>query len=223
MKKRIIALLLCLTVALAFEALRQGRAEAAVVAGADGLSPVTLATFQTVKAMSSGYASPFDKNRDGINVGEGAAMLLLEPLERARARGAAIFGEILGAAELDYALYAVVAACRALAPDTHGAHIQRDIVIDNYDVLRRYIVKVHSVAHRLTALVHKGLGAHEQTAFAADNGTPAHSVELVLGRGGCIFFLYRIQCQKACVVSCLLIGDPGIAKACYNKFGLCRP
>lgn len=106
------------TVALAFEALRQGRAEAAVVAGADGLSPVTLATFQTVKAMSSGYASPFDKNRDGINVGEGAAMLLLEPLERAKARGAAIFGEILGAATGNE-------ACHMTAPGPEGEGIRR--------------------------------------------------------------------------------------------------
>lgn len=71
------------------------------VAGASDASvvPVLLAAYRNMKALSrQERMRPFDKRRDGFMVGEGAGIVFLETLESAKARGAKIFGEILGGA-----------------------------------------------------------------------------------------------------------------------------
>lgn len=79
-----------------------GVCDAAVAGGAEaGMTPVALSAFARMKALSpSGISRPFDASRDGFVIAEGAAMLVLEEYERARARGATILGEILGSASL---------------------------------------------------------------------------------------------------------------------------
>jgi 3-oxoacyl-[acyl-carrier-protein] synthase-1 len=57
--------------------MRAGRADAAVVGGADTLCRMTVGGFAALEAMSSGLCSPFSRNRDGINIGEAAAAFLL--------------------------------------------------------------------------------------------------------------------------------------------------
>jgi 3-oxoacyl-[acyl-carrier-protein] synthase II len=72
-----------------------------MIAGASeaGMTPVGITGFQNMTALStSGRSMPFDAERDGFMISEGAAILILEELERARARGAHIYAEILGAA-----------------------------------------------------------------------------------------------------------------------------
>lgn len=68
------------------------------IAGASDASvvPVLLAAYHNMKALSRGTMKPFDKNRDGFSVGEGAGVVLLETEETAKARGAKIYGEISG-------------------------------------------------------------------------------------------------------------------------------
>jgi len=63
------------------------------------MTPVALAAFGNMTALStSGQSRPFDVRRDGFVIAEGGAMLVLEELERARARGARIYAELLGGA-----------------------------------------------------------------------------------------------------------------------------
>lgn len=75
---------------------------AMVVGGAEaGVSPYTLAGFNAITALSKNedaqHASrPFDKDRDGFVLGEGAGILILEEYEHALARGAKIYGEMVG-------------------------------------------------------------------------------------------------------------------------------
>ena len=83
--------------------LQRGDADVMISGGTEaGLVPISLAGFSAMKALSTRNdepekaSRPFDKDRDGFVIGEGAAMVILETLEHARERGAKIYGELLG-------------------------------------------------------------------------------------------------------------------------------
>jgi beta-ketoacyl-acyl-carrier-protein synthase II len=87
----------------AWETIRRGDAEAIVAGGTDNpLLPVLLGGFHALRALANDpdhperACKPFDKRRDGFVVGQGAAALVLECLESARARGAEIYVEVVG-------------------------------------------------------------------------------------------------------------------------------
>lgn len=91
---------------LGVEAIRRGEADAALSVGTDGsIHAEALIRFSLLSALSTqndppeGAARPFSKNRDGFVMAEGAAALVLESLEHARARGARILGVMEGAGE----------------------------------------------------------------------------------------------------------------------------
>lgn len=86
----------------AFEAIRSGQQTAMIAGGAEELCVTQAAVFDTILAASlknqapSSTPSPFDANRDGLVLGEGATTLILESYEHAKARGATILAEVLG-------------------------------------------------------------------------------------------------------------------------------
>ncbi|HET8626608.1 MAG TPA: beta-ketoacyl-ACP synthase II [Thermomicrobiales bacterium] len=87
----------------AAEAIRRGAADAIVAGGSEAaITPIGIGGFGAMTALSTRnddpqHASrPFDAERDGFVMGEGAAMVVLEDLEHALARGATIWGEVLG-------------------------------------------------------------------------------------------------------------------------------
>ena len=91
---------------LGVEAIRRGEMEAALCIGTDGsVNPESLIRFSLLSALSTqndppeGASKPFSKNRDGFVMGEGAAALVLESADSARARGATILGYVLGCGE----------------------------------------------------------------------------------------------------------------------------
>lgn len=79
-------------------AIRSGEADAALVGGAEAATTEFMrAAFAAAGALSpTGLSVPFDRTRDGFILGEGAAVLVLEEAQVARARGAEVLGEILG-------------------------------------------------------------------------------------------------------------------------------
>jgi 3-oxoacyl-[acyl-carrier-protein] synthase II len=93
-----------------------GRCEVVVAGSSEAAMTVTgIAGFSNMTALSSsGISRPFDIKRDGFVMGEGAAVLVLEELERARARGAHIYAEVSGAAS-------TADAYHITAPSPHGA------------------------------------------------------------------------------------------------------
>jgi 3-oxoacyl-[acyl-carrier-protein] synthase II len=86
-----------------FRIIERGDADAMICGGAESaITPMSVAGFNSMKALSTnnanpkGASRPFDLNRDGFVIGEGAGILILEELEFAKRRGAKIYGEIVG-------------------------------------------------------------------------------------------------------------------------------
>jgi 3-oxoacyl-[acyl-carrier-protein] synthase II len=87
----------------AFRQIRDGYADVMLAGGAEApLWPLCYGAFALIRAMSTrndapaSASRPFDRDRDGFVMGEGSAVLVLEELGRARARGARIYGEVCG-------------------------------------------------------------------------------------------------------------------------------
>lgn len=87
----------------AFETIRRGAARMMLAGGAEApIVPIAIATFNSMKALSTrndnptGASRPFDLQRDGFVIGEGAGILVLEDLQHARARHARILAELVG-------------------------------------------------------------------------------------------------------------------------------
>jgi len=104
----------------AMEVIRRGQADVLIAGGAEAMvSEVGLAAFASIRALSQRNdepekaARPFEKNRDGFVISEGAGILILEELEHARARGAKIYCEVLGQASSSDAYHVAI-------PDPEG-------------------------------------------------------------------------------------------------------
>jgi 3-oxoacyl-[acyl-carrier-protein] synthase II len=91
-----------LAVGEAYEAIRYGKQDVMIAGGAEEFSVTQVAVFDTLFATSRRNDAPettpraFDRNRDGLVIGDGAATLVLEERERALARGATILAEVVG-------------------------------------------------------------------------------------------------------------------------------
>jgi 3-oxoacyl-[acyl-carrier-protein] synthase II len=119
----------------AWELLRRGHAQRALTGGYEGLSQLIFSGFDSLQALSPTECRPFDAERDGLALGEGAAVLALETLDYAMRRQANILGEIVGYGAVtdghhltqphpqgDAALAAMNAACESagLSPEQIG-------------------------------------------------------------------------------------------------------
>jgi len=119
----------------AYRLVSSGRADRALCGGYDALCQLVFAGFDSLQALSTTSPRPFDAGRDGLAIGEGAAVFTLEPLDTARDRGATILAEITGYGAAtdthhltqpnpagDAALATMTAACReaGLAPGDIG-------------------------------------------------------------------------------------------------------
>ncbi|MFL6527011.1 MAG: beta-ketoacyl-[acyl-carrier-protein] synthase family protein [Chthoniobacterales bacterium] len=80
----------------AFECVRSGRYQRVLTGGYDALAELVFVGFDSLQAATGDKCRPFDRNRTGMVLGEGAAILALENFDVARDRGATILGEIIG-------------------------------------------------------------------------------------------------------------------------------
>ena len=105
----------------AYEMIRRGAVDAAVCGGTEaGIVPIAVASFSVMHALSERNdepqraSRPFDCQRDGFVIGEGAGILILETLEQALRRGARVYAELVGYGSTDDAFHIT-------APDPDGA------------------------------------------------------------------------------------------------------
>jgi 3-oxoacyl-[acyl-carrier-protein] synthase II len=84
------------SIAYGAELIRWGEADVMACGGGEALSELTFGGFCSLKVMDPFPCRPFDARRQGLSLGEGAAVLILEEKERALDRGARIYGEVLG-------------------------------------------------------------------------------------------------------------------------------
>lgn len=98
---------------LALNAIRRGEADLALVVGAEGLTDFLFRGFDALRLLTQTRCRPFDMHRDGLVLGEGAAVLVLESEDAARRRGAPIRAELAG-------FGAAADASHLTAPDISG-------------------------------------------------------------------------------------------------------
>jgi 3-oxoacyl-[acyl-carrier-protein] synthase II len=153
-----------------------GRCDAMMTGGAEAPSTITaLAGFGNMTALSSsGTSRPFDVARDGFVMGEGAAVLVLEELELARARGATILGEILGAASNADAYHIT-----APSPDGSGAVACMELALADAGLAPAQIGQIN--AHGTSTPLND---AAEAAAIAKLFGSPGPAVTSTKGVTG---------------------------------------
>ena len=179
----------CDAVGHAFHALRRGELDACLTGGSESiLASVALGGFERAGATSSlgqNAPQPFDKNRDGLVVGEGAGMLVLETLEHAQARGATILAEIVGYGQ-------TTDASHITAPAEGGAGAARAIrrALDDAGLAAADVdyISAHGTATQLndaseTAAIKSALGDHAyKVAISSTKSMTGH----VMGATGAI-------------------------------------
>lgn len=116
-----------------FKIIQRGDADIIITGGAEAsITPIALAGFSSMKALSSnnenpqGASRPFDKNRDGFVMGEGAGILILEELEHALNRGAYIYAEVGG-----YGMSSDAYHMTAPAENGEGAYRAMKMAVDD--------------------------------------------------------------------------------------------
>lgn len=176
----------------AFRTLQRGDADVIITGGSEAsVTPLTVAGFAAMKALSTRNdaperaSRPFDKGRDGFVLGEGAGVMVLETLEHAVARGAAIYAEIVG-----YGCTADAYHITAPAPDGAAASRAMTLALEDAGLKPEEIdyINAHGTSTELndrqeTLAIKKVFGEHAyQLAISSTKSMTGH----LLGAAGAI-------------------------------------
>ncbi|MCX4997366.1 beta-ketoacyl-[acyl-carrier-protein] synthase family protein [Streptomyces longwoodensis] len=184
----------------AHQAVADGRVDVCIAGASDSpISPITMACFDAIKATSPNnddpaHASrPFDAHRDGFVMGEGAAVLVLEELEHARARGARILCEVAGYATFGNAHHMTgltkdgLEMARAIETALDEARLDPTVI----DYVNAHGSGTKQNDRHETAAVKRALGEH---AYA----TPMSSIKSMVGHSlGAIGSIELVACVLA--------------------------
>ncbi|MFH9010889.1 beta-ketoacyl-[acyl-carrier-protein] synthase family protein [Streptomyces sp. NPDC017943] len=184
----------------AFHTVEEGRADVCIAGASDSpISPITMACFDAIKATSPNnddpaHASrPFDADRDGFVMGEGGAVLVLEELEHARARGAHVYCELGGYATFGNAYHMTgltsegVEMARAIEEALEHARLDPTAV----DYVNAHGSGTKQNDRHETAAVKRVLGPHAYE-------TPMSSIKSMVGHSlGAIGAIELVACVLA--------------------------
>jgi len=169
-----------------------GDADAMIAGGAEAaVTPMSVGGFAAMKALSTRdddptHASrPFDKDRDGFVIGEGAGILILEELEFARARGARILAEVIG-----YGMSADAYHMTAVAPEGAGAQRSMRAALADAGIQPHEVGYINAHATSTQADVNESqaiegvFGEHALSHRLKISGTKSMTGHLLGGAGG---------------------------------------
>ena len=158
----------------ASDTIRHGEAEVMLAGGSDAFSRITYTGFARLNAIAPERCQPFDKNRKGMVPGEGAAILVLERRDRAIARGATIYAELVG-----YGL--TCDANHMTAPQGDGAARAMEQAMADAGVRPDQIgyISAHGTGTAINARIETA--AVKQAFGAAAYGVPMSSIKSMLG------------------------------------------
>ncbi len=119
--------------------IRSGAAKTAIAGGVEAsLSHSNLSAWNAMRVLSSDRCRPFCKTRSGLVIGEGAVCFVLEDLDRARARGAKIYGEVAGWGQSSDAKSMTTPDQRGIEKALHGALDQAEISLAEIDYVNAH-------------------------------------------------------------------------------------
>jgi len=155
-----------------------GRCDVVLAGGAESsMTPTTVAAFTVMTALSkTGVSQPFDVARHGFCIAEGAAVLVLEEREAALARGARVYGEVLGAASTCDAHHIT-----APSPGGVGAAACMRLALDDAELGAGDIRAVN--AHGTSTPLNDAAEATAVTTVFGPYGVPVSSIKGVTGHG----------------------------------------
>ncbi|HLH33481.1 MAG TPA: beta-ketoacyl-ACP synthase II [Alloacidobacterium sp.] len=177
----------------AYHIIRRGDADAMIAGGAEAaITPMGIGGFAAMRALSTRNddpehaCRPFDKDRDGFIVGEGAGILILEEMESAKARGAKILAEIIG-----YGMSADAYHITSMAPEGEGCRRAMKHAIDNAGIQPQDIqyVNAHATSTPVgdvleSAAMEQLFGEHATSGKLLISSTKSMTGHLLGGAGG---------------------------------------
>ncbi|KPJ54216.1 3-oxoacyl-ACP synthase [candidate division TA06 bacterium DG_24] len=182
----------------AYRSIQYGECDVAIAGGAEApITPLSVGGFCVMRALSTRNeeperaSRPFDRDRDGFVIAEGAGIVVLEELSRAKARSAPVLAEVAG-----YGLSADAHHVTAPAPDGQGAALAMKMALRNgIDVVEVDYINAHGTSTELndkyeTIAIKKVFGEHARK--IAVNATKSMTGHL-LGAGGAIEFIATVM------------------------------
>lgn len=193
-------------IAQGYELIRTGYAQQ-VLAGAieAPITPLTLAGFTQMGALAKTGCYPFDRDREGLVLGEGGAFLLLESLESAQQRQASIYGQILGAAFTSDAYHV-----SAPKPDRTSAAIAIKTCLERSGLTPRAIdyIHAHGTSTVLNDAAESRLIQHlfpPTVPISSTKGATGHT----LGASGALGIAFSLMALKHQILpSCVGLREP---------------
>ena len=182
--------------------LRYGDADVMITGGAEGtVTPIAVSGFCNMKALSTRNddiktaSRPFDKNRDGFMIGEGAGILVFETLEHALARGAKIYAEVLGYGASDDAFHMTAphAEAKGAVEAMERAIKDAGISKDDIDYINAHGTSTHMNDAIETMAIKKVFG--ERAYKIPVNSTKSMTGHL-LGAAGAVEAIAMVLCMK---------------------------
>lgn len=182
--------------------IRRGDAEVMLAGGTDNaITPVGVAAFDNIHALShrnddpTSASRPFDKDRDGFVMGEGAGVIVLEEYEHAKARGAKIYAEIVGYGLTSDAYHITMPATEGPTSCMQAAMAQAGINPDEVDYLNAHGTSTPAGDANETKAIKAAFGSHSQKLVV--NSTKSMTGHLLGGAGGVesIFAILAVKNQ----------------------------